>query len=131
MEMKEYAKCVEESKQAAEVGRDNRADYKTVAKAYARAAKALMLNGELEESIRFCDKALANHRAPDYLTLKKKVEKQFKEKERLAYLDPVKAQEAKERGNELFKKGDFPAALKEYSDAIKRDPSDGKLYRYN
>lgn len=127
--MKDYEKCIAECEQAVDVGRDNRADYKVVAKAYARIAKAHQLNGNLKEAVRFYDKALANHRAPDFLALKKKAEKLVKEQERQAYIDPEKALEAKERGNEHFKEGRFPEAVKEYTEAIKRSPDDGKMYR--
>ena len=37
-----------------------------------------------------------------------------KEKEALAYIDPVKAEEHRQKGNDLFKEGAYPAALKEY-----------------
>ena len=37
-------------------------------------------------------------------------------------MDPAKAVEAKDRGNELFRAGDWPGAVKEYEEAIKRDP---------
>jgi len=43
-------------------------------------------------------------------------------------LDPEKSKEAKERGNELFKSGKYPEAIKEYSEAIKRNPSDPTLF---
>lgn len=38
------------------------------------------------------------------------------------------SQEAKERGNEAFKTGDFPKAIAEYSEAIKRQPDNAKYW---
>ena len=58
----------------------------------------------------------------------KKVEKLKKDDEAKKYLDPAKAEEHKVKGNELFEKGDFPNALKEYNEGLKRDPSSKGLY---
>jgi len=46
---------------------------------------------------------LTEHRTPDVLAKLKEAEKEKSEKERLAYIDPVKADEAREEGNKLFK----------------------------
>lgn len=128
MEQKDYDAAIAECTRAVEVGQDNRGDFKLLARAFARIAKAHFLKGDLEEAIRFYDRSLSNARLQPVLAEKKKVQAALKEKERLAYIDPAKSLEAKERGNALFKKGDFPGSIKEYTEAIKRNPDDAKLY---
>ena len=56
------------------------------------------------------------------------IEKLIREKERLEYIDLDKAAEEKEQGNTFFKKGDFPEAIRHYSEAIRRNPTDAKIY---
>ena len=46
----------------------------------------------------------------------------------MAYIDQDKADAAREEGNTLFKNGDYPGAVKAYSEAIKRAPKDPKGY---
>ena len=52
----------------------------------------------------------------------------IKKKEEEAYIDPVISEQEKQKGNEFFKKGDFGNAVKYYTEAIKRNPSDSKIY---
>jgi len=128
MEQKNFDAAIAECTRAVEVGQDNRGDFKLLARAFARIAKAHFLKGDLEEAIRFYDRSLSNARLQPVMAEKKKVQAALKEKERLAYIDPAKSLEAKERGNALFKNGDFPGSIKEYTEAIKRNPEDAKLY---
>merc|ERR1719502_771272 len=48
--------------------------------------------------------------------------------EKEAYLDPAKAQEHREKGNEFFKEMKWANAKVQYDEAIKRNPKDAKLY---
>ena len=47
----------------------------------------------------------------------------------MAYFDETKAQEAKDKGNEFFKKGQFPDAIKAYEEGLKRT-ADGDCVSY-
>lgn len=48
---------------------------------------------------------MSEHRTPEVKTIISQLDKKIKEDEIKAYVDPVKAEEAKEKGNELFNKG--------------------------
>lgn len=48
---------------------------------------------------------MSEHRTPEVKTIISELDKKIKEEELKAYIDPVKAEEAKEKGNELFNKG--------------------------
>jgi len=51
-----------------------------------------------------------------------------KEDEDLAYINPVIAEEHRQKGNELFKEGKYPLAIKEYDEGIRRDPKAIAIY---
>lgn len=59
---------------------------------------------------------------------KMKLKKKKKKADREAFMDPEKAQECKEKGNDAFKLGDYHQALKWYSEAIDRNPKNHLLY---
>jgi len=72
-------------------------------RAYARIGSAHLRLGDYDSAIKSFNKSLTEHRTPDVLAKLKEAEKEKSEKERLAYIDPVKADEAREEGNKLFK----------------------------
>lgn len=127
-EQKDYEKCIEECNKGIEIGRENRADFKLIAKAFSRIGNAYRKLENWVQAKTAFEKSLSEHRTPEVKTILSQVEKKIKETELQAYIDPTKAEEEKELGNEFFKKGDFSVAIKHYSEAIKRNPDDPKLY---
>lgn len=127
-EKNEWDACIKECQAAIDVGRENRADFKLIAKAFSRMASAYQKKDDLDQAKTFFQKSLSEHRTPDTLSKLTEVEKIIKEREMKAYIDPAKSLEEKTRGNEYFQKGDFPAAIKHYTEAIKRNPDDAKIY---
>ncbi|CAH0550142.1 unnamed protein product [Brassicogethes aeneus] len=127
-EQKEFEKCVKECEKGIEVGRENRADFKLIAKSFIRIGNAYKRMKKYESAKTCYEKSLTEHRTPEAESLLSDVENVIKEEEIKAYFDMELAEKEKEKGNELFKKGDFAAALRHYCEAIKRNPDDAKLY---
>ncbi|KAH0544244.1 stress-induced-phosphoprotein 1 [Cotesia glomerata] len=127
-EQKEYQKCIEQCEKAIDIGRENRADFKLIAKAFTRIGHSYEKMSNWKQAKVYYEKSMSEHRTPEIKTILSKLEQKIKEEERKAYIDPVKAEEEKELGNQKFKDGDYAAAVKHYSEAILRNPDDAKYY---
>jgi len=124
----DYDRCIEASEKAIEEGRSIRADFKLIAKALGRIGSAYAKKGDINSAIKFMEKSLTEHRTPDVLNKLRALEKEKAEADRSAYINPEISAQEREKGNALFKAGDFAGAVKAYSEAIKRDPKDARGY---
>lgn len=127
-EQKKYDECIKQCEKGIEVGRENRADFKLISKALSRIGNAYRKLEQWKLAKTFYEKSLSEYRTPDVKTLLSEMEKKIKEEELKAYIDPARAEEEKEKGNEFFKKGEYSTAIKHYTEAINRNPDDPKLY---
>jgi len=148
-EQKNFDACVQSCKDAIETGRRVFADFKLISKylftsfrsllsyddtylllsrAFHRMGNAYTKQEKYQEAVDAYSMALTEHRNADSLQALQKVGKLKAEKDKLSYIDPAKSLEEKNLGNDAFHKGDFPTAVKHYSEAIKRNPEDHVLY---
>ncbi|KAK3180850.1 Hsp90 cochaperone [Lecanicillium sp. MT-2017a] len=124
----DYDACIAACTKAVEEGREIYADFKIIAKSYARVGTAYERKGDLASAIENYNRSLTEHRTPDVLNKLRAAEKSKKDGEKQAYIDPAKAEEAREEGNKKFKESDFPGAVACYSEMVKRAPEDPRGY---
>jgi len=127
-EQGKYEECVKICHEAIEIGRENRADFKLIARAYGRIGNSYLKLDNLEEAIKYFNKSLTEHRTPEILGKLRDTEKLKVKKEKESYFNPELSDKAREAGNELFKKSAFADAVKEYTEAIKRNENDPRAY---
>ncbi|KAI0000230.1 hypothetical protein F4779DRAFT_622554 [Xylariaceae sp. FL0662B] len=124
----DYQACIDACTKAIEEGRTIYADFKMIAKSYARIGTAYERLGDLKAAIENYQKSLTEHRTPDTVNKLRAVERRKLEETKKAYIDPAKAEEAREEGNRKFKEQDFPGAVAAYSEMVKRSPDDPRGY---
>merc|ERR1719316_798567 len=134
-EQKKFDDCITKCKEAIEVGRSMRADYKVVAKSFARIGNAYKAQDKLEEAKRAYEDSLMEDRVEDVEKRLKLLQKEIKKRETEAYINPEAAEAARQEGNELFKRAQtendislYAKAIDKYGDAMKRNPKDHVPY---
>jgi stress-induced-phosphoprotein 1 len=124
----DYQGCIEACNEAVEYGREVYADFKIIAKAFARIGTAYEKLGDLANAVVYYQKAQMEHKTPDVLTKLRAAEKAKIKQDRESYMNPEEAEKARELGNAKFKEADWPAAVEAYSEMIKRAPDDPRGY---
>ncbi|KAK3154758.1 hypothetical protein QOZ80_2BG0194740 [Eleusine coracana subsp. coracana] len=132
IEMGKYDECIKDCDKAVERGRELRADFKMISRALTRKGTALAKLAKCSKgfdvAIETFQKALTEHRNPDTLKKLNEAERAKKELEQQEYYDPKLADEEREKGNEMFKEQKYPEAIKHYTEALRRNPKDPRVY---
>lgn len=124
----DYEAAIAACTQAVEEGRALLADWKTMAKAYARIGTAHERLGQLDQAIDNYNKSLREQRTPDVVAKLRAAERRRIDEAKQAYIDPAKAEAAREEGNKKFKEMDWPGAVQCYTEMIQRAPTDPRGY---
>ena len=120
--------AIETCKNAIEEGREHRADFKILAKSFARIGTAYEKLGDLTQAIEYYNRSLTEHRTPDALTKLRNAEKAKVTAEKEAYINPAEAEKARELGQQKFQEADWPAAVDAFTEMTKRAPQDARGY---
>ncbi|RKU43498.1 Hsp90 cochaperone [Coniochaeta pulveracea] len=128
LEKGDLDECIKTCEKAVEEGRQRYADFKIIAKSYARIGTAYEKQGDLAKAVDYYNMSLREHRTPEVVSKVRTAERNKIEAAKKAYIDPAKAEEAREEGNKKFKESDWPGAVAAYSEMIKRAPEDPRGY---
>ncbi len=104
------------------------ASYEKCAKLLNRLASVYLKQGKYAEAIAAYNKSLTEDNNKNTRNLLRDAQAAAEKFEKESYIDPVKAEAHREKGNQFFKEGKFADAKGEYDEAIRRNPSDAKLY---
>lgn len=99
----DYDKCLEVCEKSIEEGRNIRADYKLIAKAFGRIGSVYYKKQDLNNAINYYNKSLTEHRSADILNKLRATEKEKKDADVKAYINPELSEKEREQGNQAFK----------------------------
>jgi len=113
---------------AIEVNQLNMGDLKWSFKAYSRMGSVEQRKGNSAAAIAHYKKALVEKGDDKLRRLVRKLERAHEKAEKAALIDPELAAKLKAEGNVLFGQAQFPEAIAKYTEALKRNPKDHKIY---
>jgi len=123
VEMGQTDKAIEICNAGLAQGKSQRMSYEDTAKLLQRIGSAHVKAGDLKAALEWYGKAQLENFDNAIERKVKLLELDLKKAVKAAYINPELAVDAKERGNTAFRDGKFPDAIKEYEEAIKRDPN--------
>eukprot|EP01133_Synstelium_polycarpum_P015856 gene15856-18842_t len=128
LEQQRLDECIALCQKAIERCHEIRADYKIKSKVLTRLGNAYMKQDNLVEALRAYNSAIVEDKNAETMANLNRAEKLKKERDEKSYINPELSAAAKAQGNEHFKKGEFPEAIKAFEEAIRRNPSDHTIY---
>ncbi|GMI06429.1 hypothetical protein TrLO_g3748 [Triparma laevis f. longispina] len=120
---KEWDLCISICEEGLKVGKENYAPFEDRAKALTRMGKCYHKKKELGKAIEMYKASQLEAFQKDTERLLKNLELEKRKKDVAEYQDPEKAEEAKQRGNDAFRAQNWPDAIKNYEEAVKRAPT--------
>jgi stress-induced-phosphoprotein 1 len=124
----DFDNAIDACQRAVEYGREVNAGFKPIAKALGRIGSAYEKKGDLDNAILYYDRSLTEHRDKAINLKKISAEKANRDAKRNAYIDPVKAEEARELGAQKFNAAQYSEAKEAYDEMINRNPEDVRGY---
>jgi len=104
------------------------ASFEKIAKIFNRVASIYEKKKEFDTAIEYYNKALCEDNNKQTRNALRDLQRKKEKSEKDAYMDPVKAEEHREKGNELFKEKKYIEAKAQYDEAVMRNPTEPKLY---
>lgn len=123
VEMGESEKAIEICNEILDKASSFKLSFEDRAKVLQRIAGAHFKKGDSKAAIESYKAAQMEHADKNIERKIKNMELELRKQAIKDYINPEEGLLAKERGNVAFRDGNFPDAVKEYEDAIKRDPT--------
>ncbi|KAI9889062.1 MAG: Hsp90 cochaperone [Vezdaea aestivalis] len=124
----DYEGAISACQEAVTEGRQILTDFKIIAKAFGRIGSSYEKLNDLTNAIEYYQRSLTEHRTPDILAKLRAAQKAKIIADKTAYIDPTKAEAAREEGNLKFKEADWAGAVSAYSEMVQRAPEDPRGY---
>lgn len=118
----DFDAAIDICEKAALEGRELTTEFKVIAKSFARIGNCYLKKDDLKKAVEYFEKALTEHRSRDVLDKLRLTQKEIRVREAKLYIDPEQAEINRLKGKEFFSKGDWPNAVKAYSEMVKRAP---------
>jgi stress-induced-phosphoprotein 1 len=128
IEQGKFDEAIKVCEEAVEFGRANRAEYKLIGRALERMGNAYFKQKDYKNALKCYTDSLTEEKSREVTKKKQQTEQLLSKQQEEEYKSPEKAEECRLRGNELFKQQKYPEAMKEYNEAIKRDPTKANFY---